>query len=86
VNPDDHQFGNLQLKRLQEVFGNYDEKTQSLIDETESLTFISVNSDQFGGIDLECSGGYRLQVFPNGSRGENCRFFSPGSDEAHFVQ
>ena len=28
VNPDDHQFGNLQLKRLQEVFGNYDEKTR----------------------------------------------------------
>ncbi len=85
VDTDDHQSGNLQLKRLQQVFGSYDEKTRSLINETEPRTVISVHSDQLGGIDLELTGGFRLQVFPDRSRGESWRFFAPANDEAHFV-
>ena len=77
--------GNLQLQHLQQVFGSYDEKTRSLINETEPRTVISVHSDQLGGIDLELTGGFRLQVFPDRSRGESWRFFAPANDEAHFV-
>jgi hypothetical protein len=85
VNLDDHRSGNLQRKRLREVFGAYDAKTRSLINETNVLIVTSVHSDRFGGLDLELSGGFRLQVFPNGSHGEDWRFFSPGNDEDHFV-
>lgn len=85
VNLDDRRSGNLQRKRLREVFGTYDAKTRSLINETDSLIVTAVHTDRFGGLDLELSGGFRLQVFPNGSRGENWRFFAPGNDEDHFV-
>jgi hypothetical protein len=86
VNLDDRQSGNLQRKRLQEIFGTYDAETHSLINETDSLTVISVHTDCLGGFDLELSGGFQLQVFPDGSRTENWRFFSPGDDDSHFVQ
>jgi hypothetical protein len=86
VNLDDHQSGNLQRKRLQVLFQTYDAQTRSLINQSDSLTVISLHADRFGGLDLELSGGVRLQVFPDGSRGENWRFFSPGNDEPHFIQ
>jgi hypothetical protein len=86
VNLDDYQSGNLQRKRLQALFQTYDAETRSLINQSDSLTVISLHADRFGGLDLELSGGVRLQVFPDGSRGENWRFFSPGNDESHFIQ
>lgn len=85
VNLDDHRSGNLQRKRLREVFATYDETTRSLLNETNALIVTAVYADRFGGLDLELSGGFRLQVFPSGSRGENWRFFSPGTDDDHFV-
>jgi hypothetical protein len=86
VNQDDHQSGNLQRKRLQALFQTYDAETRSLINQSGSLTVISLRTDRFGGLDLELSGGVRLQVFPDGSSGENWRFFSPGNDEPQFIQ
>jgi hypothetical protein len=86
VNLDDHQSDNLQRKRLQALFQTYDAETRSLINQSDSLTVISLHADRFGGLDLELSGGVRLQVFPDGSRGENWRFFSPGNDKSHFIQ
>jgi hypothetical protein len=85
VNLDDRRSGNLQRKRLREIFGTYDAETRSLINEADTLIVTAVHTDRFGGLDIELSGGFRLQVFPNGSRGENWRFFSPGNDEDHFV-
>jgi hypothetical protein len=85
VNLDDRRSGNLQQKRLSEVFSAYDPETRSLMNVTDALIVTAVHSDRFGGIDLELSGGYRLQVFPNGSRGEDWRFFSPGKDADHFL-
>ena len=38
-----------------------------------------------GEFELELSGGFRLQVFPDGSREEDWRFFAPGSEEGHVV-
>jgi hypothetical protein len=86
VNLDDHQSGNLQRKRLQALFQTYDAETRSLINKSDSLTVISLHADRFGGLDFELSGGVRLQLFPDGSRGENWRFFSPGNDDSHFIQ
>jgi hypothetical protein len=86
VNLDDHQSGNLQRKRLQALFQTYDAETRSLINQSDSLIVISLHADRFGGLDLELSGGVRLQVFPDGSRGENWCVFSPGNDESHFIQ
>jgi hypothetical protein len=85
VNLDDPRSGNLQRKRLSEVFGAYDAKTRSLINEADELIVTAVHADGFGGIDLELSGGFNLQIFPNGSRGEHWRFFSPGNDDDHLV-
>lgn len=85
VNLDDHRAGNLQRKRLREVFATYDESTRSLINEADALIVTAVHADRFGGLDLELSGGFRLQVFPSGSCGEDWRFFSPGTDDDHFV-
>lgn len=84
VDLDDHRSGNLQRCRLREVFSTYDEKTRSLISETDPPIVTAVHADPFGGLDLELSGGLRLQVFASGSRGEDWRFFSPGADH-HFV-
>lgn len=86
VTLDDFRCGNLQRHRLQEIFRTYDAETRSLLNETDSLTVLSVHTDCHGGFDLELSGGFRLQVFPDGSRTENWRFFSPGDDDSHFVQ
>ena len=85
VNPDDRRSGNLQRTRLREIFTAYDPKTHSLVNETDALIVTAVHSDQFGGLDLDLSGGFRLQVFPTGSRGEDWRFLSPENEEDHFV-
>lgn len=77
--------GNLQQARMQQLFQTYDAETRSLINEKDSLIVVSVKADCFGGLDLELSGGVRLQVFPDGVGNENWRFFSPGNDEPHFV-
>jgi hypothetical protein len=85
VNLDDQRSGNLQRRRLREIFTDYDSKTRSLVNETDARIVTAVHSDQFGGLDLDLTGGFRLQVFPTGSRGEDWRFFSPGNEEDHFV-
>ena len=50
-----------------------------------SLVVEGVSADNFGGIELALSGDFRLQVIPCGSRGEDWRFFAPGSEEDHLV-
>lgn len=41
---------------------------------TKQLFVTAVNTDNYGGADLSLSGGYRLQIFPDGSFEENWRF------------
>ena len=64
VNVDDCGSGNLQRKRLLEVFGAYDESTRSPINATDTLIVTTVQADRFGGLDLELSGGFRPASFP----------------------
>ena len=85
VNLDDRRSGNLQRKLLGSLFPTCDARTRSQINETTAVIVTAVHADRFGGLDVELSGGFRLQIFPSGSRGEDWRFFSPRGDDRHFV-
>jgi hypothetical protein len=52
---------------------------------TDQLVVEGVIVDDFGGFEGKLSGDYYLQVFPSGSRGEDWRFFEPGTEEKHLV-
>jgi hypothetical protein len=81
----DGQAGNLQRIRLGDLLRSYDAGTRSWLNGTDQLVVEGVIVDDFGGFELELSGNYRLQVFPDGSRGEDWRFFEPGTEENHLV-
>jgi hypothetical protein len=75
----------LQQKALTELFQEYDEGTKSWINISDQLVVQQVESDDYGGLEIHLSGGYRLQVFPDGKSGEHWRFFQPGTEDLHFV-
>lgn len=85
VDLNDGQKGNLQRKRLGDLLHTYDAITHSWVNTTGELVVQSVLVDDFGGLELELSGGFRLQVFPDRSSGEDWRFFAPGNEEKHVV-
>ncbi|MFJ1312111.1 hypothetical protein [Agrobacterium sp. P15N1-A] len=74
TNDDDPKSGSLQLIKIASLLKGYDAETNSFVNATEQLVVIAVNTDNYGGADLLLSGGYRLQVFPDGSIGEDWRF------------
>lgn len=71
---DDPRTGNLQLIKIESLLKGYDAETRSFVNATEQLVVISVSTDRFGGADLLLTGGYRLQIFPDGSFDEAWRF------------
>lgn len=81
----DYEEGNLQDILISELLGGYDPETRTYINNTPMLFVEQIQADCFGGLGLSLSGGYRLVLFPAGSRGEDWRFFIPGSREPHFV-
>jgi hypothetical protein len=76
---------NLQDRRIGELLGGYDPETRSFVNETDRLIVETVQGDAYGGASLMLSGGFRLVIFPAGTRAEDWRLFRPGADEAHFV-
>jgi hypothetical protein len=80
----DGQAGNLQRKRLGDLLRSYDANTRSWLNGTDQLVVEGVIADDFGGFELKLSGNFCLQVFPDGSRGEDWRFFEPGTKD-HLV-
>jgi len=74
INDDDLQSGNLQFVRIAALLKGFDKATNSFVNATEQLVVMTVNSDTYGGADLLLSGGYRLQIFPDGSLEEGWRF------------
>ena len=70
----DVRSGNLQAVRIGSLLQGYDEVTRSFVNTTGQLVVTDAHADAFGGADLALSGGYRLQIFPDGSRGEDWRF------------
>jgi hypothetical protein len=86
--PDEWEPGiedNVQDIRLGNLLGGYDFKTHSHVNDSESLVVERVRASDFGDLDINLSGGYRLILFPDGSTGEAWRLFEPGKDVPHFV-
>lgn len=76
---------NLQDKRLGSLLGGYDPETRSFMNHNDLLVVENFQTDNYGGVTLFLSGGYRLVIFPAGSQGENWRFFRPGTEGNHLV-
>jgi hypothetical protein len=76
---------NLQDRRVGELLGGYDAKTRSFVNDPECLVVEDVEADDFGGVVISLSGGYRLVIFPAGSTGEDWRLLKPHSEQEHFV-
>ncbi|KQV13484.1 hypothetical protein ASC97_32025 [Rhizobium sp. Root1203] len=74
VNDADPKSGNLQLIKIASLLKGYDAETKSFVNATKQLVVRAVNTDNYGGADLSLSGGYHLQIFPDGSLGEDWRF------------
>jgi hypothetical protein len=79
------QTPSLQQKALAELFQEYDEATKSWINISDQLVVQQVESDDYGGLNIHLSGGYRLQAFPDGASGEHWRLFEPSTEAPHLV-
>jgi hypothetical protein len=75
----------LQDQRLHELMGDFDPDTRSFINQTRLLEVTSVESNGHGAATLHLSGGFRLILFPAGTRGEDWRLFRPRQTGPHFV-
>ncbi|WP_064692699.1 hypothetical protein [Rhizobium aegyptiacum] len=82
-NDDVPQSQNLQFIRIAALLKGFDEATKSFINTTEQLVVMTASADTYGGADLALSGGYRLQIFPDGSLEEDWRFIQ--DEGRHFV-
>src|SRR6476619_1471402 len=76
---------NVQDVRIGELLKGFDLETHSHINVTDYLAIESVEASDLGDVTIGLSGGYRLTLFPGGSKGEDWRFFRPGVDEPHKV-
>jgi hypothetical protein len=76
---------NLQDAKLAEVLQGYDPSTRSIVNHTSIFFVESGQADVSGGMVLSLTGGYRLVIFPAGSRGEHWRLFQPDSAQPHLV-
>ncbi len=76
---------NLQDRRMAALLGGYDPVTGSFVNSTEHLIVEDVCADDYGGASIRLSGGYKLVLFPAGTRGEDWRVFRPDTYESHFV-
>ncbi len=76
---------NLQDKKIGEWLKGRDESTKSYANATDLLVVESIEADDFGGAKIHLSGGYRIVLFPAGTRGEAWRIFRPQTEDEHFV-
>jgi len=75
----------LQETVLARLFEHYDAETKSHVNDADQLVVQQVEADDYGGFKIHLSGGYRLEVFPDGIHGEDWRLFEPGNDATHFI-
>ena len=88
IDPDSWDYDedeNLQDFQIRSWLGGYDAVTRSDVNEDDRFVVEAVHADDYGGISLRLSGGYRLVLFPDCTRGEDWRIFRPGTGERHFV-
>jgi hypothetical protein len=81
----DYSGDTLQDTRLRELLGHQDPITGVLLESEKQLIVERVEGSSFGDTVIYLSKGYRLVIFPSGTRGEAWRLFRPGSEEEHFV-
>jgi hypothetical protein len=75
----------MQEKLLQALFQEYDTETKSYLNTSDRLIVEQVEADDYGGLNIHLSGGFRLQAFPNGISGEHWRLFQPGTENLHLA-
>jgi hypothetical protein len=75
----------VQDRRLADLLSGRDADSRTAVNRTDHLAVEAVQTDDCGGVTLMLSGGYRLALFPAGSRGEDWRLFRPGTAGPHFV-
>jgi hypothetical protein len=85
IDRNDARAGTLQHVQLAAFLGGYDPETGSHINATEGLVVVAVTADRFGSVDISLTDEVRLQLFPDGSLGEDWRFFDASGENAHFV-
>lgn len=65
----------------------FDERIKAFID--NNVKVLQINSDEFGGLNVVLSGGYKLEVFPDSSeddeQSEHWRFFNRKENSPHFI-
>jgi hypothetical protein len=80
-----HEDGlSLQDQRLNDLIGPRDETTLSWVNETDRLVVTSARQTSRGDVRLELTGGLAILLFPDGSRREAWRLFSPAARD-HLV-
>lgn len=74
-----------------DIQGNnrFDERINAFIKDNERLMVQKIESDEFGGLKIYLSDGYKLEVFPDSSeddeQSEHWRFFKRKDNSPHFV-
>ena len=76
---------NLQDKKIKDLMGTYDPDTRSYLNNNNELFVENVQVYVYGIVNIVLSGGYKIILFPDGSREEDWRFFRPDTNEPHFV-
>ncbi len=72
--------------RLREVLADFESTGMAaLVNRTESFVVTQVVIGPLGDIVLEMTGGFRIVVFPAGTREECWRFFKRGDLASHIV-
>jgi hypothetical protein len=75
----------LQDFQLRQVFHDAPGLGKEIVNNTSEFIIETARVDDFGGLVISFSGGYRLEVFPSGSHGEYWRLLKNGDLESHVV-
>lgn len=81
----DFEAGNLRDRRMKQLFGDALDDPGTAAKSREQIVVEDVQADSFGGARILMSQGYCLNMFPDGTRAEDWRFFSWDEGSQHFV-
>ena len=76
--------GSLQELKLRDVFQDFG-ASRPIHNHTDNLVVTAASANKFGDLTIDLTGGFQLDVFPAGSRGEFWRIFKHGDLNSHFI-